>query len=144
MSDTFSGVSIVCTTMTGSKKKTPQTKTPQTKKPPWKTLCRWLPPCCSSAHGRVIIACLPLTTAWELVRYVWTYPPPYYYGQILLDSSGKDLTAVKPQPPSPSAGQGGLLFYASFSDTAPLTEKLLLFTQFMAAAEVCAEKAALP
>lgn len=58
-----------------------------------KTFCRLLPPCYS-------LALLGLNyflyfSLLELVRYLWTYPPLYYYEQTLLESSGKTVTTVK-------------------------------------------------
>lgn len=98
MSNTFSGVSMIATIVMGSKKPpTNQNKTPQKN------------PMINTADGThlaavqltrvVFFACLLLAIAWELVRYLWTNPPPNFHGQVLLDSSGKDYIAVKPQLP---------------------------------------------
>lgn len=58
-----------------------------------KTFCRLLPPCYSLAlWGLNYFLYFSLL---ELVRYLWIYPPLYYYEQTLLESSGKTVTTVK-------------------------------------------------
>lgn len=81
------------TTMLGSKHKKSCKKK--------KTFCRLLPPCYSLAlWGLNYFLYFSLL---ELVRYLWTYPPLYYYDQTLLESSGKTVTTAKSQPQKCSA-----------------------------------------
>lgn len=99
MSSTFLGVSIIYTTMTGGKVKI--TKSNHHKQ---EDLGKHFADGSHPAEvqpmewGCVCVCFFAFTYCTE-IRYLWTYPLLYYYGQILFSSSGKDLTAAKPQPP---------------------------------------------